>query len=241
MAFKGISDIVGRTVAGVVVKEGNSAPCSQVFFIFDDGRAYELYGSDLPIKGSWMPSNDGLPDVLNYLPNKRIVEQYPAPGGKPAPSPRPKAEALGIPLQKSPPPMKPEDAKPMSRMQVLRNRGLLGAMCIGYLVVLYMTIEAGSGRHVTLVSLLLSTGALGVVAIAAWVGAVEILAPPLTRGGRLGWLIAGMLAAIVRFSVGRSSYQPLIWVLLTLMIPTMAAWALITWHDFDRFRRDSKL
>ncbi|HBY94009.1 MAG: hypothetical protein M5U01_43325 [Ardenticatenaceae bacterium] len=41
----GIGRIVGKTIASVVVSEGNTGgPPAQVFLIFDDGTAYELYG-----------------------------------------------------------------------------------------------------------------------------------------------------------------------------------------------------
>jgi hypothetical protein len=38
-----MSHIVGKTISGVIVKEGDETPRSQVFLLFTDGTYYELY------------------------------------------------------------------------------------------------------------------------------------------------------------------------------------------------------
>ncbi|MCZ7571513.1 MAG: hypothetical protein M5U01_23445 [Ardenticatenaceae bacterium] len=42
----GLGKIVGKTIESVVVSEHNAGgPPTQVFLVFDDGTAYELYGN----------------------------------------------------------------------------------------------------------------------------------------------------------------------------------------------------
>lgn len=77
MPVKDVDALVGRRIAGVVAKEGTSSPHSQLFLIFEDGSAYELYCSDTEIRGSWMHGRDGVSMVLAYLPNKKVILQYP--------------------------------------------------------------------------------------------------------------------------------------------------------------------
>jgi len=71
--------MVGRMITGVVVKEGDGPPRSQVFLIFSDGFYTELY-SDAPIKAAslWPGGRD---EVRAYMaPEKRVVfEAYQTP------------------------------------------------------------------------------------------------------------------------------------------------------------------
>jgi len=46
-----ISHILGKTISGVIVKEGDETPRGQVFLLFADGTYYELY-SDARIQGT---------------------------------------------------------------------------------------------------------------------------------------------------------------------------------------------
>lgn len=64
--------MVGRTITGVVVKESDRPPRSQVFLIFSDGVYSELW-SDAPINAArlWPGGRD---EVRAYMaPQQRIV------------------------------------------------------------------------------------------------------------------------------------------------------------------------
>ncbi len=64
--------IVGKTISGVIVKEGNSSPRSQVFLLFDDNTYYELYSQDhIGSAGGIDPG--GATEVRSYMPEARIV------------------------------------------------------------------------------------------------------------------------------------------------------------------------
>ena len=57
--------IVGKTIAAVVISEGNNPgpPRSQVFLVFDDATTYELYGQ---IEGGGGLDRGGTKWAVNY-------------------------------------------------------------------------------------------------------------------------------------------------------------------------------
>lgn len=66
-----IKDIVGKTIKGVVVRESDKAPQSQVFLVFTDGTYYELYTSgSFTISGASGCYSGDMQDVLDYIPDK---------------------------------------------------------------------------------------------------------------------------------------------------------------------------
>ena len=67
-----IRNIVGKRVAGVVVKEASRPPRTQVFLVFSDGTFYELYGD---IAGAGGVDRGGIDAVRSYLQSddRRIV------------------------------------------------------------------------------------------------------------------------------------------------------------------------
>ena len=67
-----IRKIVGKRVAGVVVKEAGRSPRTQVFLVFSDGTFYELYGD---IAGAGGLDSGGIEAVRRYLQSedRRIV------------------------------------------------------------------------------------------------------------------------------------------------------------------------
>jgi hypothetical protein len=71
-----ILDIVGKRIAGVVVKEGRH-PRSQVFLVFDDDTHYELY-ADAEIQGIKSIGTGGIDKVRTYStpPNCIIMDYY---------------------------------------------------------------------------------------------------------------------------------------------------------------------
>ncbi|MGE0594655.1 MAG: hypothetical protein AB7G23_08975 [Vicinamibacterales bacterium] len=62
-----IRDIVGKSIAGVVVKESDRPPRRQVFLVFSDGTYYELYSGSGDIKGAGGIDTGGLEAVRNYM------------------------------------------------------------------------------------------------------------------------------------------------------------------------------
>lgn len=61
-----VSHIVGRRIAGVIVKAGSGSPKSQVFLLFDDGMYYEFYSND-KICGAGGVDPGGYQAALAYL------------------------------------------------------------------------------------------------------------------------------------------------------------------------------
>jgi hypothetical protein len=67
-----LSHIVGKTISGVIVKEGDRTPRSQVFLLFTDGTYYELY-SDSRIQGTKGVDKGGPDQVRSYFTRNRVV------------------------------------------------------------------------------------------------------------------------------------------------------------------------
>jgi hypothetical protein len=64
--------IVGKTIAGIIVKKGNGPPRSQVFLLFDDDTYYEFY-ADAKISGAGGVDQGGPDAVRAYMPDNEIV------------------------------------------------------------------------------------------------------------------------------------------------------------------------
>lgn len=79
--FKGLDELVGRTISHVVVKGGSDAPRSQVMLVFSDDTVFEFYCSDSRIGGTWMLGRGGVVKARSYIPRNAVVEEHPAPGG----------------------------------------------------------------------------------------------------------------------------------------------------------------
>ena len=74
MQVKGVRQILGKTISGIVVKENTNAysrPQSQVFLMFTDGTYYEIYG-DLSFTGGI--DRGGQQEVLAYMGGTMRVE-----------------------------------------------------------------------------------------------------------------------------------------------------------------------
>jgi hypothetical protein len=69
----GVREIVGKTIAGVVVKESDGLPRRQVFLLLTDGTYFEFYGVLYGISGV---RNGSLEAVRKYLtpPMQTVME-----------------------------------------------------------------------------------------------------------------------------------------------------------------------
>lgn len=73
----GAKKIIGKTIAGVVVKESDHNPKSQVFLIFSDNTSYEFYSDETEIRGNTDIQPYGLEGVKAYIPEThRIVNEF---------------------------------------------------------------------------------------------------------------------------------------------------------------------
>jgi hypothetical protein len=73
-----VKDIIGKTITGVVVKEGPrpNLPRTQVFLIFSDGTYYEFY-SDSNITGAGGVDKGGIEEVRQYMSqHHEIIAEY---------------------------------------------------------------------------------------------------------------------------------------------------------------------
>lgn len=69
----GIKSIIGRTIAGVLVKERGKTPCGQVFLLFTDGTYFEFYTTEGNIEDTSGLRNGSFEDVKAYMPSGTIV------------------------------------------------------------------------------------------------------------------------------------------------------------------------
>ncbi len=60
-----VRGIVGKTISGIVIKEGDS-PTTQLFLLFDDGTYYEFYSLGGPIATSSGLIPGGRKEVHSY-------------------------------------------------------------------------------------------------------------------------------------------------------------------------------
>lgn len=76
MSCKGLKALLGHTVTGIMVKEGDSSPSFQVLLALESGHVYEFYTTSGPIHGTWLHGTAGLDTARQYLTNKRILEVH---------------------------------------------------------------------------------------------------------------------------------------------------------------------
>jgi hypothetical protein len=73
-----IKEVVGKTVKGVIVTEGEKGPHSQVFLVFSDNTYYELYTSNsMTISGAGGIDKGGMQAARAYaslFPNNIVLE-----------------------------------------------------------------------------------------------------------------------------------------------------------------------
>jgi hypothetical protein len=68
-----ISQIIGKTISGVLVKESQGGdPTSQAFLVFDDNTYYELYSSR-KICGASGVDPGGMKAAKEYMANREII------------------------------------------------------------------------------------------------------------------------------------------------------------------------
>jgi hypothetical protein len=61
----GIKEIIGKTIAGVVIAHNNHRPPrEQIFLVFDDESSYEIYGESFTCASGIYPR--GMEGVLRY-------------------------------------------------------------------------------------------------------------------------------------------------------------------------------
>ena len=79
MAVKpAIGEIVGKRITSVIVSEAHAYPPRvQVFFVFEDGSAYEFYGDDLNTASNL--DGGGIDAVLGYVQKREdgFIRRYP--------------------------------------------------------------------------------------------------------------------------------------------------------------------
>lgn len=75
----GAQEMLGRTIKGVVIKQGESTPRSMLFLVFEDGTYFEFYSYDGEISPTGGINCGTLEDVRRYMSTtKKIVfETYP--------------------------------------------------------------------------------------------------------------------------------------------------------------------
>lgn len=64
--------LLGKRIAGVVVKERSGPPRFQLFLVFDDDTYYELYSNE-SVSGAGGIDRGGVAEVLNYMSDSRVV------------------------------------------------------------------------------------------------------------------------------------------------------------------------
>jgi hypothetical protein len=77
-----VRQIVGKTITGVIVKEG-TGPRSQLFLTFSDGTYYEFYCGDSAISCTGGVDRGGVAEVLKYMsPRQQVVFQATEPSSQ---------------------------------------------------------------------------------------------------------------------------------------------------------------
>jgi hypothetical protein len=66
-----LSQLLGKRITGIVIKESDGTPKSQLFLLFDDGSHFEFYSAFdriVPTKGLW-PHHEGqtIANVRAYM------------------------------------------------------------------------------------------------------------------------------------------------------------------------------
>ena len=70
----GVKRILGKTISGIIVKDREGIPKTQLFLLFDDDTWYEFYSMSEDIKTTSGDVPGGLKDLYNYMGDtSRIV------------------------------------------------------------------------------------------------------------------------------------------------------------------------
>lgn len=86
-----LSQLLGKRITGIVIKESDGTPKSQLFLLFEDGAHFEFYSAFdriVPTKGLW-PHHEGqtIADVRAYMGEvMHIVDEVYLEGEPPPPS-----------------------------------------------------------------------------------------------------------------------------------------------------------
>jgi len=74
---RALSQLGGKTIAHVVVKEGvRAGPAAQLFLVLTDGTYYELFNTSSAFRGASGLDRGELPDVLaDGAPNQKVIYQ----------------------------------------------------------------------------------------------------------------------------------------------------------------------
>ncbi len=75
-----LSQLLGKQITGVILKESDGTPRSQLFFLFEDGTHFEFYSSFdkiIPTRDLWAhPEGQTIEDVRAYMADQmRIVAE----------------------------------------------------------------------------------------------------------------------------------------------------------------------
>ena len=76
----GIRDVVGKTISGVVVKEADRLPRTQIFRLFTDGTYFEIYSGSGDISGAGGIDVGGIEKVRQYMnaAHRIVIEEPPS-------------------------------------------------------------------------------------------------------------------------------------------------------------------
>lgn len=76
----GIRDVVGKTISGVVVKEADRLPRTQIFLLFTDGTYFEIYSGSGDISGAGGIDVGGIDKVRQYMSatHRIVIEEPPS-------------------------------------------------------------------------------------------------------------------------------------------------------------------
>lgn len=70
----GVKRILGKTISGIIVKDREGTPKTQLFLLFDDDTWYEFYSMSEDIKTTTAERSGGLKGLYNYMGDtSRIV------------------------------------------------------------------------------------------------------------------------------------------------------------------------
>jgi hypothetical protein len=75
----GVKNIVGKTIAAVLVKERANTPRGQVFLVFSDGTYFEFYATEGNIQGASDLRHGTFGDVKAYMPSGTTAFEFPPP------------------------------------------------------------------------------------------------------------------------------------------------------------------
>jgi hypothetical protein len=70
---RGLEQIVGKTIAHVLVKERGGTPQSQLFLLFTDGTYYEVYSTEGNIYPTHGLEQGDMEQVREYMPSGSVT------------------------------------------------------------------------------------------------------------------------------------------------------------------------